>query len=202
MLNYFLSSLQEYIQMKLYVLKPPSLHEAMGMAKLIDDKYKPMRVFLQQWFIPARILQQVPSKNTATPSNQASPHGAILIKWLTSAEMAARREQGLCFNCDPKFTQGHRCNPPQFLYLMSDEWGRPTSEINEQDPSAMVAKPEPTDDAVGDGDNPCISFHALNALTIPSTLKIAGKIHGKEAVALINGESTSSRPIGVTIWTY
>jgi len=39
------------------------------------------------------------------------------IKHLTEAEMRARREKGLCYNCDEKFTRGHRCIE-QKLYLL------------------------------------------------------------------------------------
>ena len=31
--------------------------------------------------------------------------------------MQRRRAQGLCFNCNNKFTQGHKCHGPQLLLL-------------------------------------------------------------------------------------
>ena len=39
------------------------------------------------------------------------------MKRLTWDEMQKRRTQGLCFNCDEKFTPGHRCRGPQLLLL-------------------------------------------------------------------------------------
>ena len=39
------------------------------------------------------------------------------IKHLSEAEMRARREKGLCYNCDGKFTRGHQCTK-QNLYLL------------------------------------------------------------------------------------
>ena len=38
LLNCFLSGLRDDIQRELFLLKPPSLHEAMGMARLVEDK--------------------------------------------------------------------------------------------------------------------------------------------------------------------
>lgn len=29
-----------------------------------------------------------------------------------------QRDKSLCFNCDSKFTPGHKCSPTMFLYLM------------------------------------------------------------------------------------
>ncbi|GAV90943.1 hypothetical protein CFOL_v3_34343, partial [Cephalotus follicularis] len=38
---------------------------------------------------------------------------------LTSNEIAARREKGLCYNCDKKFKPGHKCKS-KFLVLLAD----------------------------------------------------------------------------------
>lgn len=40
--------------------------------------------------------------------------------------------------------------------------------------------------------NPCISYHALNGFPVPSTLKIAGKLFGKEVIVLIDSGSTNN----------
>lgn len=53
-------------------------------------------------------------------------------------------------------------------------------------------EPEPPDIAVAEEGIPCISFHALNGYMVPSTLKIAGKIYGKELVVLIDSGSTNN----------
>jgi len=39
------------------------------------------------------------------------------IKRLSWDEMQKRRAHGLCFNCEEKFTPGHRCRGPQLLLL-------------------------------------------------------------------------------------
>ena len=39
------------------------------------------------------------------------------IKHFSEAEMQARREKGLCYNCDGKFTLGHQCIE-QKIYLL------------------------------------------------------------------------------------
>ena len=42
-----------------------------------------------------------------------------LIRRITSQEARERREKGLCFYCDDKFTPRHRCTRPQ-LFMLED----------------------------------------------------------------------------------
>lgn len=103
LLNCFLSGLWDEIQRELYLLKPQSLHDAMGMAKLVEDKYNTGHSSVPRFLFP------LPSPITLTPIGQRLP--TLPIKLLTPAEMAARREKGLCFNCDSKFVPGHKFKP-------------------------------------------------------------------------------------------
>ncbi|KAF7154542.1 hypothetical protein RHSIM_Rhsim01G0254600 [Rhododendron simsii] len=43
------------------------------------------------------------------------------LKHLTQKEMEARREKGLCFNCDEKFVKGHRCQRTQLHLIIGEE---------------------------------------------------------------------------------
>lgn len=45
LLNYFLSGLSDNIQSELYLLHPESLHDAIGMAKLLEDKCHTTRIY-------------------------------------------------------------------------------------------------------------------------------------------------------------
>lgn len=112
LLNYFLSGLHEDIQRELYILRPHSIHDAIGLAKLLEDKCNAARA--SQRFFPPWAPLPNPLLATSIPPNQVSPAlPPIPIKILTPAEMAIRQECGLCYNCDSKFTKGHRCNPLQ-----------------------------------------------------------------------------------------
>ena len=42
---------------------------------------------------------------------------SLTMKRLSWEEMQKQRTQGLCFNCDEKFTMGHKCKGPQLLVL-------------------------------------------------------------------------------------
>ena len=51
-----------------------------------------------------------------TPTFNMKP--APSMKQLSWDEMQKRRIQGLCFNCDEKFTPGHGCKGPLLLLLL------------------------------------------------------------------------------------
>lgn len=112
LLNCFLSDLKEEIQRELYILKPTDLHNAVGMAKLVEDKYIVARSAVSHPFVP--------QLSAPAPTQAIQRSVQLPIKCLSPAKMAARREKSLCFNCDSKFIPGHKCNPAMFLCLMEE----------------------------------------------------------------------------------
>ena len=100
---------------------PNTMMEILGLPKLAEDK-----IMAQQChkctFVPFRnmVLQRHP----IPPTPRTTP-----IKHLSEAEMQARREKGLCYNCDRECTWGHQCTE-QKRYLF-DVVSLPTLEICE-----------------------------------------------------------------------
>ncbi|TXG48185.1 hypothetical protein EZV62_027479 [Acer yangbiense] len=70
--------------------------------------------------------------------------------------MQKRRAQGLCFNCDEKFTPGHKCKGPQLLLLE----GSSEYSDDEETEGSMESQPE-------------ISLHALIGWTAYKTMRVA-----------------------------
>ncbi|KAH7692130.1 Retrotransposon gag domain-containing protein [Dioscorea alata] len=183
LLNCFLSGIREDIQRELYILKPNDLHEAVGMAKLIEDKFAAAKL--------NSIRPSFPWPAPLPPPSTVHRPVSLPIKRLTPAEMASRREKGLCFNCDAKFTPGHKCNSALFLCLMSEQDDSVSPE--EEPPPEVVELPDDRPpDAKWNADTPCISFHALMGRLVPSTLKLSGSINGKEAIVLVDEGSTNN----------
>ena len=86
---------------------------------------------------------------------------------------------GLCFNCDEKFTAGHKCRGPQLLLL-----GAPAE-------TSSFKCEEVTDEQHVEGEpetepEPKISLHALTGWSSPKTMRVAAKIGSLEVVALID----------------
>lgn len=104
----FMGGLKPEIAEGIRMFKPKSLKEAISLARMRDDQLARQRK-----------ITKSPQYNRA-PFELASPTKAkttLAPKHLTWDEMQRRRVQGLCFNCDEKFTPGHKCRGPQFLLL-------------------------------------------------------------------------------------
>jgi len=149
------------------------------------------------------LLAPVPTNNPNLPllPSLAKPP-PLPVRRLIVEELANRRERGLCFNCDEKFTRGHHC-APQFFLLAADE--DHTSEdtnpnISSQhnpilnDPTLLTrtdSQHNPT--LTQPQTEPLlaqISLHALSGQTAPETLRLVGWISHQLVVILVGGGST------------
>jgi hypothetical protein len=90
--------------------------------------------------------------------------------------MDERREKGLCFNCDNKYSKGHKCSEKKLFYIDCEE-----EEDQELEPPQDLDIEETT---------PTISCHALARINTPQTLKIQGYIKNKKVTILIDSGST------------
>ena len=90
--------------------------------------------------------------------------------------MQARRENGLCYNCDEKFGPGHRCKKQQIFILETME---------EADENFDIVEPLKEDE--GHLQVPEISLHALFCVTTPKTMRVTSVIHGRKMVKKKDG---------------
>ncbi|GJS51779.1 ty3-gypsy retrotransposon protein [Tanacetum coccineum] len=136
-LNCFISRLKYEIQRELKLLKPTTITEAIGQAKLIEDKLRDYKPVWQPYrpTISHKVSQTdtplLPSPPISNRSLQATPtlHNQhllntplkFLIKRLSFAEQQERRARGLCFNFDEKYRPSHRCSPGEYLILEPEE---------------------------------------------------------------------------------
>jgi hypothetical protein len=134
--------------------------------------------------------RNAPSKgafaSTATSSTASAPQGpakaaalspALPRRRLSSAEMAQRRADGLCYNCDEKFVVGHRCKRLFTIEVSDDD-----AEINEAIECA----------ALNACDAPGISLHVVTGLRARGfhTMKVYVSIGDAVAVALLDSGSS------------
>lgn len=99
----------------------------------------------------------------------------IPVKRLTSEELAVRRDQGLCYHCDDKWSPGHRCKPRLHLFIADDE----PDELDS--PSSPTTAPSTISQ---------ISLNAMEGTFSPQTFCLLGSIHHQQLVILVDGGST------------
>lgn len=128
-------------------------------------------------------VQYRPSDRTPTPT-------PLTAKRLTAAEMTARRQKGLCYNCDDNWSPEHRCKAKFQGILMEETEEESKCVANECE---IMNECEPLEDHGKfpiDLDSPNISYHALRGHFVASTLRLKGNITGKMVTILVDSGST------------
>jgi hypothetical protein len=100
---------------------------------------------------------------------------------LTPQQLEERKEKGLCFNCDNKYSKGHKCGEKKLFYIDCEE-----EEEQEQEP----CQDEYIEVILFEELTPTISCNALVGISTPQTLKIEGYIKKKKVIVLIDSGST------------
>lgn len=103
---------------------------------------------------------------------------------MTPSQMQERRNKGLCYYCDEKFTRGHKCAHKSLLLLegecSDDEEDillKPQREGTEQN----QWKEEPP---------PAVSIQAMFGCPTPRTIRLMGVINKKQVAILLDTGST------------
>lgn len=108
-------------------IRPLTLVQAAGLSRLHEEKLadqhrpSPSPTVLNPTPFSSQPLQlSAPTHSPSPPLLPSPPKPPLPLKRLTPAEMAHRQEHGLCFNCNEKYTRGHRC-ASRFYLLIADE---------------------------------------------------------------------------------
>jgi carbamoylphosphate synthase small subunit len=92
-----------------------------------------------------------------------------------------RKAKGLCFNCDNKYSKGHKCGEKKLFYIDCEEEEEQEQEPPQDENVEVISSEELT---------PMISCNALARISTPQTLKIEGYIKKKKVIVLIDYGST------------
>ncbi|KAJ4786652.1 polyprotein [Rhynchospora pubera] len=175
----FTAGLSDPLRTDVELHRPTDLQHAMSLARAFERRYNtttttgilgkpPGRATVQNF--QSRLPPLAKTTATTNPPSLNRP-----IRRLTPAEMAERRQQGLCFNCDESYVRGHRCKRLFFLDIMDD------------DDDTFLDQPVDTPDFP-----PEISLHAITGIPTASTMHLTVTIKGQSFLALVDSGSTSN----------
>ncbi|XP_057992829.1 uncharacterized protein LOC131173948 isoform X1 [Hevea brasiliensis] len=181
--NFFTAGLFEVIRLDVEMQNPPNLGTAMNLARAFEKKQQLASVSNSQcnfWnnsriTAPAQsVTKPTGSGGNNAPASRGESVIAPFVKRLSRTEMADRRENGLCYNCDEPYTFGHQCKK---LFWLELEEGA----ITETEESENVAVAEPS-----------ISLHAITGLQHSRTMQLIANIKGCLVTVLIDSGSTQN----------
>ncbi|XP_077246164.1 uncharacterized protein LOC143886068 [Tasmannia lanceolata] len=154
------------------MFKPKTVLQAVGLAKLQEENHEALSK--KQRIGASKVVAQI-SGQAKQPIGTTTP----IVKKLTQAEMKERRDRGLCYNCDERYTPGHRCKRQQIFMLDLEQDGSDGEELV-----------EPEQQISGESEEPQISVHALSGSTSHQTMRIRGYIKRQPIIILIDSGST------------
>nr|XP_009797113.1 PREDICTED: uncharacterized protein LOC104243599 [Nicotiana sylvestris] len=190
----FVSGLRTDIKSSVLAHRPTTYEDAVHLAhihekRILAEKGPPRPAFANRTPPLLPNPDTVPNNISSTsvgPSN-SPPQNRPPIKRLSHAELQSRRERGLCYYCEEKYTAGHKCKSPPQLLLLTNE------------PEVVLSMPEPflSDEVLAEElqcleiqEHSTISYHALTGGHSPSTLRFTGQINGSSVQVLVDGGST------------
>lgn len=204
----FISGLQKDLQREVISQKSSSLIQAVSIACLFEDKFNPTKPSTSPIISNSKSL----STNTVTPKRSLSSQGSNTystsrnslppllptpttkptafnpkspnIKSISPAEMQLRREKGLCYYCDEKFSFKHRC-PNKHLLLLQLEDAHP-EEPDSEPPDITLNEPENAEPQHH------LSLNAIRGASGVGTLRFTGHIAGLPIQILVDGGSSES----------
>jgi hypothetical protein len=152
----FIGTLRDNIQHEVRLWEPKSLENAFRVTINVESKNMDMATRRTT----PNIYQEnnVPSYKTPQPTR------------LTHQQLEERKEKGLSFNCDSKYSKGHKCGEKKLFYIDCEEEEEQEQEPSQDENIEVISSKDLT---------PTILCNALVRISTPQTLKIEGYIKKK-----------------------
>ncbi|PIN11759.1 hypothetical protein CDL12_15625 [Handroanthus impetiginosus] len=196
----FVSGLKEEIKGSVMAAKPQNFQQAASLAKKFETS---IDALMNKLSLPSKPTpNKTASKPTYTPNQVPTINHRTLTtpvkipfpkpthktetnipvrRLLTAAEMKARRERNLCYNCDETYTPGHSCKQRQLFVMMPEE----EEEAYNQD---IGCDDECIEEILLDDSK--VSLNALNVHVSNKSIRLKGVVDGKELNILVHSGST------------
>lgn len=130
---------------------------------------------------PQPLTQRNPITNplpTSATQNSTQIKSTGAVRRLTDKEMQEKREKGLCFRCDRKWTVGHRCARRELSILCAQKEDEAEEEFFE------------VEDVEGEEESPTISLNSVLGISSPKTMKMRGTVLGQEVIVMVDPGAT------------
>ncbi|XP_057252042.1 uncharacterized protein LOC130592021 [Beta vulgaris subsp. vulgaris] len=208
LMGQFLHGLKEDVKAEVRQMGPLTLDQAMDQAARAEEKLRIARgpkyngpgdtKGVNTWgaqnrgnnspFINTQpnVGQTYPLKNWGTQYSSGStnppPKPPGEIRRLTERELQEKKEKGLCFRCDDKWTIGHRCRKKELSVLLTFEEEGDEAELGEKEFGDEGELEEPPTAEV--------SLNSVVGITNPKTMKVVGEIDGNQVVIMVDPGET------------
>jgi hypothetical protein len=166
LIDVFIRTLKDHIQHEVLLWEPKSLKNAFKVARNVESKNMAMAT--------RRTNPNIYRENNDPSSKTPQPTR------LKPQQLEEIKEKCLCFNCDNKYSKGHKCGEKKLFYIDCEE-EEEEEESSQYENVEAISSEELT---------PMISCNALAGISTPQTLNIEGYIKKKKVIVLIDSSNT------------
>eukprot|EP00253_Pinus_taeda_P024457 PITA_24457 len=166
-IDVFIGTLKDNIQHEVHLWEPDSLEKAFRLVRKMESKI---------------MATKKPNTHNYKDGSVVSPSLPRPIR-LKPQQLEEKREKGICYNCDSKYTKGHKCVEKKLFYIGYEEEEEKEQEMSKEE-DILQEKTLDKEEM-----NLTISCNALARITT-QTIKIEGYIKKKMVIVLIDSEST------------
>lgn len=176
----FLSGLNDELKSAVKMFKPTTLQAAYDLGR---DQSATIETITRKLKGNTRSFTPAPNSNTnkgVTQNHTTPPKGPF--KMLTQLEMSAKREKGLCFNCDEKFVPDHKCKQKISYMILSEDEELAYLQTHTTTEGGDKIEVEEI----------LMTINAINGSDSITTMKFTGAYEGHKLEILIDSRSTLS----------
>ncbi|KAA0039461.1 Ty3/gypsy retrotransposon protein [Cucumis melo var. makuwa] len=208
----FMNGLLPWVRSEVVFYRPKGLAEMMEVAQIVENREIVRTEAKLNGYSGGRMTGQIGSNGKATSggvageskSNTSFPIRTITLrssaptenrregtyKRLPDAEFQSRKEKGLCFRCNEKYSADHKCRlkEQRELRMFVVTEGREEYEIVEEEKEEKeLGRIEVNEDITIVVE---LSINSVVGLNDPGTMKVRGKLLGEEVIILIDCGAT------------
>ncbi|CAA0808261.1 Unknown protein, partial [Striga hermonthica] len=176
----FIGGLKFDLAAEVWLERPDTMHDAMEVARRREDHLVAMRRGRADVrFADTRRTGPNPTTASARPNVNHRPAGSI-VRRLSPEEVKRRREKGLCFKCEEKFTPGHQCKQAFVIEV-----------ANPDDAEVEVEEESHQEDEIETfSEEPEILMHAMTGIRGPKTMRLPAWVKDRRVVVLVDNGSS------------
>ena len=156
LIDVFIGTLKDNIQHEVHLWEPKSLENAFKVERNVESKNMAMAT--------RRTYPNIYKENNA-PSPKTPQHTR-----LTPQQLEEIKAKALFFNCENKYSKGHKCGENKLFYIDCEEEEEKEQEPSQDENIEAISSEELT---------PTILCNALARISTPQTLKDTKKIKRK-----------------------
>ncbi|RYR38078.1 hypothetical protein Ahy_A09g043029 [Arachis hypogaea] len=197
LLDCFTGGLHPELKREVKARSPASLLQGVSLAKLFEERFFLSSSRWKSSYPPPQHTVPKPSPGSNPMTLSPNPTSPLLptptsstkLRKLSPTEIQFRREKGLCFTCDERFSPSHKCATKHYFLIQTTEAIPEDPPIKEE--NTEIKQPDDFGEHIPE-DSHHLSYNALTGIPAKRSIRFTGTVKGRELRVLMDGGSSDN----------